>query len=99
MIEPEPDVWMWGSDNALRLVLRPRFEQSIREWLRERGFELTADRKPVRPKEAMEYLMREIRRSRSSSAYQEIAARISLNGCSDPAFLRLRHTLRTWFVA
>ncbi|MEP7218843.1 MAG: hypothetical protein ABI876_07990 [Bacteroidota bacterium] len=98
VIEPELDVWMWGSDNALRTELRPPFNPPIRDWLRERGFEFTSEQKPVRPKEAMEHLLREIRLPRSSAIYEKIATRISIPRCTDPAFLRLRTTLLGWFA-
>lgn len=99
VIDPELDVWMWGSDNALSAVLGSPSEESIRDWLRNQDFQFTDLDKPVRPKEAMEKLLAKLRRPRSSSIYEKIAGRISFKRCTDPAFLRLRSQLEGWFPA
>ena len=78
-------------------VLRWDEPESPREWLRARGRAFDPDDKPERPKEALEQLMRTLRRPRSSARYGEIAARISLKRCQDRAFCRFRDTLREWF--
>jgi len=96
VIEPELDIWMWGSDNALQLVLG---KPGIRSWLREQDFRFTPTNKPERPKEALEKVLSELGRPRSSSIYEKIAGRISLKSCIDPAFLRLRKILVQWFAA
>jgi hypothetical protein len=96
-IEPELDIWMWGSDNALRETLGWPIDDPLREWLRRRGFEFSSNDKPVRPKEAMEKILIEIKMPRSSAIYRKIASKISLRRCSDPAFMRLRDTLVSWF--
>ena len=95
VIDPELDGWMWGSDNVLKQVLDCDFP--IREWLRERNFEFAENGKPILPKNAMDALMTELRRPRSSATYKKIADRISLNKCVDPAFVRFRATLQRWF--
>lgn len=97
VISPELDVWMWGSDNVLQEVLGWTSAQQLRPWLRANGFAFTENGKPERPKEAMERVMRELRQPRSSSLYEEIASRISLSRCKDPAFQRLRNQLQQWF--
>ncbi len=97
VIEPEVDVWMWGSDNALAVILGRPGDQGIRDWLRQRGSEFSEQDKPLRPKEALEALVEELRQPRSSSIYQKIAGRISLNRCTDPAYRRLHQRLEGWF--
>jgi hypothetical protein len=97
VIEPELDVWMWGSDNAIQQVIRWPSGKIIRQWLREHGFQLTSNGKPERPKEALESLLRELKIPRSSSLYQDIAGKISLAKCKDEAFQRLRRQLVAWF--
>jgi len=97
VIEPELDTWMWGSDNLLRQLLNWPFNESIREWLKNKGFEFAPDNKPERPKEAMEAVFPVCRMPRSASNYQRIAERISLSRCSDEAFNRLQGRLREWF--
>ena len=98
VIEPELDVWIWGSDQALVPVLEWRQEISIREYVQSRGFELEENQKPRRPKEAFESLLALQKLSTSASLYQEIASRISLAKCSDPSFIRLKEILWRWFA-
>jgi hypothetical protein len=97
VIAPELDVWVWGSDYAIEAVIDWPGESSIRDWLRDHGFEFDANDKPVRPKEAFEAALSLPRLPRSSALYQQIAARISLANCKDEAFLRLRRQLQAWF--
>lgn len=97
VIAPEVDIWMWGSDNKLAEVLNWPRQESIRDWLRGKNFNFLENGKPQRPKEALEAVFRVCRQPRSSAAYQQIAAGISLARCGDPAFLRLRAPLQHWF--
>lgn len=98
VIEPELDVWIWGSDNALHQTLgRISEQQTIRIWLKEQDYDFTEQNKPTRPKEALEDVLRQLRRPRSSSIYEDLAKAISMRSCTDPAFIRLRHQLQEWF--
>lgn len=97
VIDPECDMWVWGSDNSLSEILNWQSELGIRPWLNSKGFEFSENGKPIRPKEAIEKVFREIRKPRSSSTYRNITSRISLERCVDPAFNRLRETLKIWF--
>ena len=97
VIVPEVDIWMWGGDKVLGMILRWSREESIREWLFAKGLTFRSDGKPERPKEALEAVFIEARLPRSSANYEKIARQISLARCKDPAFLRLQETLRTWF--
>lgn len=54
VIAPEVDIWLWGSDRVLHEALQWSTEESIRDWLRHRGFEFDAAGKPLQPKEAIE---------------------------------------------
>lgn len=97
VIAPEVDIWMWGSDNKLAEILKWPRQESIRDWLQDSGFAVTENGKPQRPKEALEAVFRACKLPRSSAAYQQIAAGISLARCEDPAFMRLRDQLQRWF--
>lgn len=96
-IVPELESWVWGSDNALRPALAWPHELSIRAWVSEAGFTVSNEGKPDRPKEAFEAVLRECQVPRSSAVYANIARRISIPRCTDPALKRLRDQLRTWF--
>jgi hypothetical protein len=99
VIEPELDVWVWGSDNAMQEVIPWPPGKTIREWLHEHGFQFSSNGKPERPKEALESLLYTLKLPRSSTLYQAIASKISLQKCKDEAFQRLRQQLATWFPA
>ena len=97
VIEPELDVWVWGADNMLRELIEWREQGTIREWLGTKGFKLLENGKPVRPKEALECVLRHSNLPRSSDLYGAIAKRASLLRCKDEAFERFREILRCWF--
>ena len=89
VIEPEADIWLWGSDNAMQQVLRWTDSMPIRAWLQEKGFDFTSEGKPKRPKEAFEEVVRKCQLPRSSSLYSEITGKVSLSRCTDSAYQRL----------
>lgn len=97
VIEPEVDVWMWGSDNVLSQLLKWNDFTSIREWLQAKGYEMDGNDKPLRPKEALEEVLMRLKEPRSSSLYEKIAQRLSLPRCKDPAFVRMHKILQNWF--
>ena len=99
VIAPELEVWMWGSDNLLSEILKWKKTEPLRSWLSSHGFTFHPNGKPHRPKEALETLLPVCKRPRSAALYLEIAKRISLSRCTDPAFLRLRAQLQSWFPA
>ena len=98
VIAPEADVWVWGSDNALRQAFNWPLELGIRDWLKSEGFAFDACGKPARPKEALDAMRPVHRQPRSSALYEKITGRISLQRCADPAFRRLRAALQAWFL-
>ena len=53
--------------------------------------------KPKNPKGLVEALTHECQSGPVSGVFNEISSMISLRGCVDPAFKRLRDTLRAWF--
>jgi hypothetical protein len=53
--------------------------------------------KPRRPKEALETVLREVKKPRSSAIYGLIARKVSLANHRDAAFIKLVATLRDWF--
>jgi len=97
VIQPELDIWMWGSDNAVEQAIGWPSGTRLRDWIQRHGFELDANGKPNRPKEALEAALRVPRLPRSSALYQNIAKTISLTRCRDAAFSRLRTKLSEWF--
>ena len=97
VVDPELDVWVWGSDNAIETAINWQRAERVREWLRAKGFVFDEKHKPIRPKEALEAALKEVDLPRSSAVYREITHRISLRRCNDEAFIRLRDKLVEWF--
>jgi hypothetical protein len=97
VIQPEVDIWMWGAENVLREVCNWQDGPGPREWLISNGFVFSEKHKPARPKEALQAVCRQARIPRSSALYEQLAGRLSLERCTDPAYLRLRAQLRAWF--
>ena len=58
VIEPELDVWVWGSDNAVAEAIEWPSGIRLRKWLHEHRFDFEPGEKPARPKEALEAALR-----------------------------------------
>jgi hypothetical protein len=97
VIQPEVDMWMWGAEVHLRSAMSWNFAEGIRPWLESQSFTFDEDGKPIRPKEALETAFKRAGVPRSSARYEHVAQRVSLAQCTDPAFLRLRSSLASWF--
>lgn len=96
VIDPELEAWVWAdSPHVARALGWPNAGQ-LRRFLQGEGFTRVAG-KPPKPKEAMGAALRQARRPRSSSIYAQIAEKVSLLRCHDPAFRRLRDALGQWF--
>ncbi len=97
VIDPELDVWAWGSDNVMARAIGWDKSCTIRDWLVEKGYRLDSRGKPGEPKKAMEDVLHTVGRARSASIYLTLAQSLSLSRCIDPAFIRLRNQLTAWF--
>ncbi len=97
VVDPEIENWVWTDSPHLPAVLGWRREVSLRAWVQSANYWPDSDIKPRRPKEALEHVLREMQRPRSSAIYAELGKRMSLTRCADPAFVKLRETLRSWF--
>lgn len=92
------EVWVWSDSPHVEDVLgwHDRTD-SLREWLTSQGLLHQGHPKPERPKEAVERTLRLVRKPPSSQIYSQLATHVSLDRCTDPAFLKLRRLLTTWF--
>jgi len=99
VLVPELDVWVWSDSPHVEAALGWRGRNpGLREWLRQKEFLAEQATKPARPKEAMEAALRIVRQPRSSAVYEQIAANVSFERCSDQAFGKLKAILRRWFA-
>jgi hypothetical protein len=98
VIEPELEVWVWSdSPHVARALGWHASTADLRQTLQAGVYWRVGESKPVRPKEAMEHVLREVRRPRSSSIYGELAREVSVNRCADASFARFAATLQKWF--
>lgn len=98
VIDPELDNWVWGDFNTLTEVVGWQSTQvDLRDWLVQKGFSLGGQGKPHPPKEAIQKVLKVVRKPRSSAMYRRLAELFNFSGCIDPAFLKLRNRLQGWF--
>lgn len=97
IIHPELENWMWGDWKATSSALGWADTLPLRDWLKERTLLKASEAKPRDPKEALEAAARYVGKPFSSAIHQQIAAEARFDGCTDPAFLKLRSVLQTWF--
>ena len=98
VIEPELEAWVWTDSPKLEHVLGWRDHQPrLRSWLGSRGLWNAGDIKPSDPKNALEAALAEVQRPRSASIYDAIGSSVGLASCVDPAFIRLKTVLQSWF--
>lgn len=99
VLDPELEIWVWSDSPEVDAALGwDQTSPDLRSWLVANRYVASLALKPQRPKEAMEAALRQVRRARSSSIFQELAEKVSVNRCNDPAFAKLKLTLTTWFA-
>ena len=98
VIDPEVEAWVFSpSPNVEACLGWPRHRGRVRRWLEKNALWTEGDPKPRRPREALERVLREISRPRSSAIYECLGRRVSVRQCTDPAFERMLATLAAWF--
>ena len=102
VVNPEFEAWVWsGSAHVSRGPGWGGDYARLRARLMEAGLWPSGEPKPPDPKEAVDFALltapRTTRIRRSARIFGEIADRVSLHGCNDPAFRKLCATLEGWF--
>ena len=98
VIDPELDIWVWSESPHVQSELGWGNRQpNLRSWMRQQGLLDEGKSKPARPKEALEAALYAVRIPRSSAVYRALAEKVSLSNCIDPAFLKLKKIVQTWF--
>ena len=98
VLSPELEAWIWSNSPHVDEVAGWKNRQpSLRRWLTEQGWLQRGEVKPEKPKEAFQAALREAHTQRSSSLYQQIAEKVSLQRCEDRSFQEFRDVLRSWF--
>jgi len=98
VIVPELEAWVWSDSPHVDATIGWHGrELMVRQWLQSLGLWDQDDLKPRDPKTALERALERVRKPRSSSIYRELAKKVSVDRCTDPAFQRFCQTLREWF--
>lgn len=96
--DPELEIWVWSDSPHVATILGwAGRHPDLMTWLISKRMFDPQRPKPDRPKEAMELVLREVRKSRSSAIFLQLAGSVSLDRCVDPAFLKLKEKLKLWF--
>ena len=98
VIDPELENWVWQDSLHVCSALGSDMKfAALRAALEAKGFWQPNEAKPDRPKEAVEWVLRQSRMGRSSAIYQDLATRVTAKGCTDQAFHTLKNALLRWF--
>lgn len=98
VIAPELENWVWQDSPHVCSVLGSDMTfAALRAELEAKSFWQPNEAKPDRPKEAVEWVLRQSRKGRSSAIYQQLATRVTARGCTDQAFYMLQNALLRWF--
>ena len=99
VLDPELEIWVWSDSPIVSEVLGwSTQEWSLRQWLADNGHWPLAVGKPQDPKTALRAALRRSGKRPSAALFQELAERVSLSRCADPAFTKFCSTLRRWFA-
>lgn len=94
-LDPELEVWVFASSPHVVRVLASGDEKLWQQIVAKYGG--SPGRKPNRPKEAVEEVLRRKGIARSSALYLELARNVGLMKCQDRAFNKFLDTCRRWF--
>jgi len=97
VLEPELEIWVFSPSIYVQRCLGWKKAGRLRDWLESQGLWVPGHPKPARPKEAVERVLLDLRRPRSSSLYECLGRSVSTNDCQDAAFHRFLQTLADWF--
>lgn len=98
VIDPELENWVWQDNpHVCESIEFNKTFSELRTKLEMAGFWDAGSVKPIRPKEAFEWALRNSKKARSSAIYQQLASGVSTKNCSDISFGKLRTALQVWF--
>lgn len=98
VLDPEIEAWIWQDNPHVAGALGASDYGELRAMIEKQGFWEADELKPRRPKEAVEFALKQARIPRSASLYGQLAGKVSTKACEDPAFDLLRAGLRGWFA-
>jgi len=99
VIDPELEVWVWSDSPEVAAILGWTGHQpTLAQWLDQQGHCALGQGKPQKAKLALDDALRLSGKRRSSAIFRQLAERVSLRRCTDPALLKFKTLLQTWFA-
>ncbi len=100
VIVPELEAWVWSDSPEVDKTLGWQGRTpSLRSWLVESGHLTEEIPKPSDPKQVMKDALLRANKKPSPAIFAELAKRVGVGRCVDPAFNKLKTTLQQWFPA
>lgn len=104
VIDPELETWIWQDspllDQAFEHVRPPSLRQKLATVTHKSSGQVLwpqGEPKPPDPKEAVETVLSMYRLGPASPVFNEIASKVGVGQCQDPAFQKLIAALQRWF--
>lgn len=98
VFDPELEAWVWSDSPHVATTLGWEGDgNTLQSFLESEGLWAPFSAKPDDPKEAMRRVLKERRQPGTAQLFNELARRVSLQRCQDPAFSKFKRTLRSWF--
>jgi hypothetical protein len=97
VINPELESWIWQDHIHVEKAFGHASPPSLRQKLRDSNLWPDGSHKPTDPKAAVEMVQRWYGFGPPSPVFAEIAMKVSVKHCVDPAFQRMQDALRYWF--
>ncbi len=94
VLDPELEIWVWSDSPHVAEVLGVPARE-LHSMVAKATRPVCA--KPDNPKQLLEDALRQAGIPKSSSLFAALAQKVSLNRCTDRAFLRLKQVLQRWF--
>ena len=100
VLNPELEVWVWSDSPRVAEALGWSGQNiEMRAYLSGKSFLFDQEGKPANPKGAVEEALKKVKKTRSASIYLELGKNVGHRRCTDPAFLKFKSTLQSWFPA
>ena len=95
VIEPELEAWVWSDSPWVAKVVEwlDGDTESLKLYVKGIGFQFDHLGKPVKPKEALEQVLRKTGIPYSASNFKRMAEKVSWRYCEDRSFLKLKNFL------
>ena len=98
VIDPELEIWFWQRAPLVAEALGwTEGIDDLWKWMADQGYRPPGAAKPKEAKSCFREALRVKRTQRSRTIFTRVAAKVTLTGCTDPAFRKFTDALTAWF--